>query len=66
MPDILSTFQLALSLLHSKAEEEISKAQELISEKEAELQEAEETLSGLTEVLHVLFDSSGLQKHFSD
>ncbi|XP_057779218.1 protein PTST homolog 3, chloroplastic isoform X2 [Salvia miltiorrhiza] len=42
--------KLALSLLHSKAEEEISKAQELISEKETELHEAEETFPGLTEV----------------
>ncbi|XP_042049957.1 protein PTST homolog 3, chloroplastic-like isoform X3 [Salvia splendens] len=42
--------KLALSLLHSKAEEEISNAHELISEKENELHEAEEIFSGLTEV----------------
>ncbi|XP_042054267.1 protein PTST homolog 3, chloroplastic-like isoform X2 [Salvia splendens] len=42
--------KLALSLLHSKAEEEISNAHELISEKETELHEAEEIFSGLTEV----------------
>ncbi|XP_047964022.1 protein PTST homolog 3, chloroplastic isoform X2 [Salvia hispanica] len=41
---------LALSLLHSKAEEEISNTHELISEKETELHEAEEIFSGLTEV----------------
>ncbi|KAL1549399.1 protein PTST 3, chloroplastic isoform X4 [Salvia divinorum] len=42
--------KLALSLLHSKAEEEISNAHKLISEKETELHEAEEIFSGLTEV----------------
>lgn len=58
MPDFISTFQLALSLLHSKAEEEISNTHELISEKETELHEAEEIFSGLTEVLHAFFYSS--------
>ncbi|KAL9154097.1 hypothetical protein ABFS82_10G091500 [Erythranthe guttata] len=42
--------KLALSLLQSKAETEISKAHKLISEKETELNAAEETLSGLKEV----------------
>ncbi|XP_024634044.1 protein PTST homolog 3, chloroplastic isoform X2 [Medicago truncatula] len=41
----------ALSVLQTKAEEEISKARKLISEKDAELHEAEESLSGLKEVL---------------
>lgn len=42
--------QLAISLLHSQTENEISKAEELVSEKETELLEAEEALSGLKEV----------------
>ncbi|KAL0375030.1 UNVERIFIED_CONTAM: protein PTST3, chloroplastic [Sesamum radiatum] len=42
--------KLALSVLQSKAETEISKAQKLISEKEIELHAAEETLYGLKEV----------------
>ncbi|XP_058763127.1 protein PTST homolog 3, chloroplastic-like isoform X2 [Vicia villosa] len=41
----------ALSVLQTKAEEEISKAKKLLSEKDAELLEAEESLSGLKEVL---------------
>ncbi|XP_004497544.1 protein PTST homolog 3, chloroplastic isoform X2 [Cicer arietinum] len=40
----------ALSVLQTKAEEEISKAKKLISEKDAELHGAEESLSGLQEV----------------
>lgn len=45
-------FQLALSVLQTKAEAEISKARKLISEKDAELHDAEESLSGLKEVMH--------------
>lgn len=48
-------FQHALSVLQTKAEEEISKARKLISEKDAELHEAEESLSGLKEVMHLCF-----------
>ncbi|KAH1216799.1 Protein PTST 3, chloroplastic [Glycine max] len=42
--------KLALSVLQTKAEAEISKARKLISEKDAELHVAEESLSGLKEV----------------
>ena len=43
--------QYALSLLQTKAENEITKAQKLISEKDAELFAVEESLSGLVEVI---------------
>ncbi|XP_061357146.1 protein PTST homolog 3, chloroplastic isoform X2 [Gastrolobium bilobum] len=42
--------KLALSVLQTKAEAEISKARKLISDKDAELHVAEESLSGLKEV----------------
>ncbi|KAF1877903.1 hypothetical protein Lal_00038213 [Lupinus albus] len=42
--------KLALSVLQTKTEEEISKARKYVSEKDAELQIAEESLSGLKEV----------------
>ncbi|KAK7267750.1 hypothetical protein RIF29_20429 [Crotalaria pallida] len=42
--------KLALSVLQTKAEAEISKARKLVSEKDAELDVAEESLSGLKEV----------------
>lgn len=44
-------FKLALSVLQTKAETEISNAHKLISDKGAELHAAEEVLSGLEEVL---------------
>lgn len=47
--------QHALSVLQANAETAISEAQKLISEKDAELLAAEESLSGLVEVLHLLF-----------
>lgn len=47
--------QHALSILQENAETAISEAQKLISEKDAELLAAEESLSGLVEVLHLLF-----------
>lgn len=42
--------QLALSLLQSRAEKDISTAQKLVSDKDAELQAAEQALVGLQEV----------------
>ncbi|XP_074372288.1 uncharacterized protein LOC141713004 isoform X2 [Apium graveolens] len=42
--------KLALSLLQSRAEKEISTAQKLVSDKDAELQAAEQALVGLQEV----------------
>lgn len=44
--------QQALSILQTKAENEISKAQNLILEKDAELLAAEDSLSGLVEVTY--------------
>ncbi|RVW12997.1 Protein PTST-like 3, chloroplastic [Vitis vinifera] len=42
--------KLALTILQTKAETEISKAQKIVLEKDAELNAAEESLSGLKEV----------------
>lgn len=53
--------QLALSILQTKAETEISEAQKLVMEKDAELHATEENLSGLQEVIFQIFwlDSLG-------
>lgn len=50
-----SWLQLALTILQTKAETEISKAQKIVLEKDAELNAAEESLSGLKEVMHIVF-----------
>lgn len=50
-----SWLQLALTILQTKAETEINKAQKLLLEKDAELNAAEESLSGLKEVMHIVF-----------
>ncbi|XP_010653982.1 protein PTST homolog 3, chloroplastic isoform X3 [Vitis vinifera] len=47
--------KLALTILQTKAETEISKAQKIVLEKDAELNAAEESLSGLKEVMHIVF-----------
>lgn len=52
----LCIVKLALSLLQSRAETEISIAQKLVLDKDAELQAAEQALSGLQEVISLLFD----------